>query len=385
MSSGCWSLFLLHPCRHVGVRIFQMKWLVSLLFLAIASGDRFGVCASEPSSIFSNQELRVAVIYSPPFSMEKSPAVYTGFSVELWEKLAATLKLNYVYVPCSTMPELIQKLESGQLDVAVTNMVVTSSRLKLIDFTQPYFNGGLRIMVNSDRRFNFARFYAALDKYGYIEIFLVFTGILLVLTYVVTLFQRRLTQDFPQRWHEGLADSFYHVMSVAMNGKINYAAKTGALGKVLAGIWLMCGVAVVAYITSSVTSIMTLNKLKNEINGAQDLNGKLVGVMKGTAAEEFCQVHQMYVKAYTDPKVAVSDLINHQIQAIVGEAASLQYYDKMHPELPITEVGSVFSDEKYAFGLPKDSGLRTELNIGLLMLQENGFLHDLQLRYFGDP
>jgi ABC-type amino acid transport substrate-binding protein len=170
-----------------------------------------------------------------------------------------------------------------------------------------------------------------------------------------------------------------------MNGKTNYAAKTGALGKVLAGIWLMCGVAVVAYITSSVTSIMTLNKLKNEINGAEDLNGKLVGVMKGTAAEEFCQVHQMYVKAYTDPKVAVSDLINHQIQAIVGEAASLQYYDKMHPELPITEVGSVFSDEKYAFGLPKKSDLRTELNIGLLMLQEDGFLHDLQLRYFGDP
>ena len=183
-----------------------MKWLVSLLFLAIASGDRFGVCASEPSSIFSNQELRVAVIYSPPFSMEKSPAVYTGFSVELWEKLAATLKLNYVYVPCATMPELIQKLESGQLDVAVTNMVVTSSRLKLIDFTQPYFNGGLRIMVNADRRFTFAKFYEALDKYGYIEIFLVFAGILLALTYVVTLFQRRLTKDFPQRWHEGLAD-----------------------------------------------------------------------------------------------------------------------------------------------------------------------------------
>ena len=317
--------------------------------------------------------------------MEKSPAVYTGFSVELWEKLASTLKLNYVYVPCSTMPELIQKLESGQLDVAVTNMVVTSSRLKLIDFTQPYFNGGLRIMVNSDRRFNFARFYEALDKYGYIEIFLVFTGILLALTYVVTLFQRRLTEDFPQRWHEGLADSFYHVMSVAMNGKTNYAAKTGALGKVLAGIWLMCGVAVVAYITSSVTSIMTLNKLKNEINGVQDLNGKLVGVIKGTVAEEFCQKHQIFVKTYTDLVVAVADLVSHKTQALIGEAASLQYYDKAHPELPITEVGSVFSDEKYAFGVPKNSDLRTELNIQLLMLQEGGFLHDLQVRYFGEP
>jgi ABC-type amino acid transport substrate-binding protein len=213
----------------------------------------------------------------------------------------------------------------------------------------------------------------------------VFGAILLAITYVVTLFQRKLTRDFPQRWHEGLADSFYHVMSVAMNGKTNYAAGHGALGKVLAGIWLMCGVAVVAYITSSVTSIMTLNKLKNEINGVQDLNGKLVGVMKGTAAEEFCQKHQIFVKTYTDPVAAVADLVSHQTQALIGEAASLQYYDKAHPELPITEVGSVFSDEKYAFGVPKNSDLRTELNIQLLMLQEGGFLHDLQVRYFGDP
>lgn len=63
----------------------------------------------------------------------------------------------------------------------------------------------------------------------------------------------------------------------------------------------------------------------------------------------------------------------------------LQYYDKMHPELPIAEVGSDFRDEKYAFGLQKNSGLRSELNIGLLMLQQDGFLHDLQFRYFGDP
>ena len=327
----------------------------------------------------------MAVLFSPPFSMETSPGVYGGFSIELWEKLAAKLKLNFIYVPCASMPELMQKLESDQVDVAVTNMVITSARLKMFDFTQPYFNGGLRIMVNEDRRLTFAKLFEALDKYGYIKVFLVFGAILLALTYVVTLFQRKLTKDFPKRWHEGLADSFYHVMSVAMNGKTNYASGSGALGKVLAGIWLMCGVAVVAYITSSVTSIMTLNKLKNEINGVQDLNGKLVGVMKGTAAEEFCQSHQMYVKAYTDPKVAVADLISHQIQAFIGEAASLQYYDKAHPELPITEVGPIFNDEKYAFGLPKKSDLRTELNIELLILQEDGFLHDLQVRYFGDP
>ena len=374
-----------HPSRHVCVRIFHMKRLVFVFVFAIACVNRLGVCTSEPASIFSNQELRVAVIYSPPFTMETSPGVYSGFSIELWEKLAAMMKLSYVFVPCASMPELMQKLESGQVDVAATNMVVTSARLKMFDFTHPYFNGGLRIMVNEDRRFTFAKLFEALDNYGYIKIFLMFGAILLAITYVVTLFQRKLTRDFPQRWHEGLADSFYHVMSVAMNGKTNYAAGHGALGKVLAGIWLMCGVAVVAYITSSVTSIMTLNKLKNEIHGVQDLNGKLVGVMKGTAAEEFCQKHQIFVKAYTDPVVAVADLVSHKTQALIGEAASLQYYDKAHPELPITEVGSVFSDEKYAFGVPKNSDLRTELNIQLLMLQEGGFLHDLQVRYFGEP
>jgi len=330
------------------------------------------------------EQVRVGIIVAPPFVMAPQGEVHAGFCIELWERMATLSGLTSKYIDCRTLPELIAATERGDVDVAVLNLTVTRERLNRLDFTHPFMNGGLQVMVSEDHKLTWGRFCRSFQKSGAVDVFLVGAAIIVVLSIVGTLLQRRLVKEFTPHWHEGLADTFHHVMSLVMTGKTSFKQTPSATTKLIAGLWLLVGVATVAYITSTVTSIMTAHRLAGAIRGIDDLRGKQVGVATGSVAEEFCARKGLWTKGYTGEDVAVKDLVDHRIAAIVADSALLKYYDNTHPELPITEVGPLMLDEQFAFALPKDSPLRRRLNVALLDLRESGFLRDLSARYFGE-
>lgn len=139
----------------------------------------------------------------------------------------------------------------------------------------------------------------------------------------------------------------------------------------------------VAYITSSVTSIMTVNSLENIIKGPQSLPGHKVGVIPGTVGAQYCSDHHLETTSFTSLPEAVTALVGRKIDAIVLDAITLQWYDNSHPELPITEVGPIFDKKSYAFALPIGSVLRQEINKSILKQNESGFLETLRKHYFG--
>lgn len=126
------------------------------------------------------------------------------------------------------------------------------------------------------------------------------------------------------------------------SGKSTHKGLPGPLGKILAGIWLAFGVGIVAYITSSVTSVMTVNRLQGNINGPQDLPSHHVGAIRGILAEKYCQDQHLNTTLYITLPQAVKAMLHHEIDTIVFDALALQWYDNAHPDLPITEVGPIF-------------------------------------------
>jgi ABC-type amino acid transport substrate-binding protein len=87
---------------------------------------------------------------------------------------------------------------------------------------------------------------------------------------------------------------------------------------------------------------------------------------------------------YSNLPDAVKALVHRDIDAIVFDAMTLQWYDNAHPELPITEVGQIFMKKGYGFPLPIGSTLRHGINRSLLKQQESGFTETLRKHYFGD-
>ena len=352
--------------------------------LLLLTGMLFNRVHGETSSSSPEPSvLRVGVAVDEPFDFKKE-GVYQGFCIDLWQAIAADLGLKYRYVEYPSFDELMEATKKGKVDVNIDSIYITSERIREMDFVLPFLQGGMQVMVNENRTASLAKLWNGLRDSGHLMIFTIGFAVILGATILLTLAERRWNSEFHPDWGNGLAESFYHVMSVTMTGKSTHKELPGPWGKVLSGIWIACGVAVVAYITSSVTSVMTVNKLHGVIAGPKDLPGHRVAVVKGTVGESYCRDINLNTATFATLPEAIDALVKRSVDAFVYDAMSLQWYDNSHPELPITEVGPVFMKKYCAFALPPGSPLRRDLSMALLKRHESGYIEELRKHYFGD-
>jgi len=252
-----------------------------------------------------------------------------------------------------------------------------------VEFTQPFFRSGFQIMVPEARPHSVARLGEDLLDILKTEIFWYVAAAVIVLTGFVFLFESRHNPDFPKQKREGLAEAFYYVISLALTGKSTYKGFPGVLGRLVMVAWMILGIITVAYVTSSITSSMTLEKMGNRISGPQDLPGKTVAVVKGSTAEHYLRDKGVTIFPVADIAAAVDALLRRKAAAVVDDAPVLQSFDFSHPEIPITEVGPVFAPQNYGFALAIGSPLRIPFNQALLDLEESRSLTGIFREYFG--
>src|SRR5699024_9615378 len=355
--------------------------LWSLLYAADALAANGAAC------IDSNRPLRVGVYRSEPFMMEDNAGDYTGMGIDLWHKAAGMLGWNYEYQAMDSPRAMVAALAAGDLDVGITNLTINRQRLEKIDFTQPWYRGGLRIMTYDikSQKTGFAALFHGLRNSGYLLSYLWLIGIIIVATILLTLFDRYFDKAFPERWREGLAESFYAVMSVVTSGRPpTHKNLFGWVGRVWQGLWLVCGIAIFAYITSTVTSVMTTLQLTASISSIEDLAGETVAVRRGSTADDYAAAVGLTTRYHDDLDHAVAALQEGRVRAIIGDAAVLQYYAGTHPGSGTKVVGRIFSPQSYGFGLQRDSCLRKDLTIELEGLRKTGFVDEVKARYFDD-
>ncbi|MDD4731618.1 MAG: glutamine ABC transporter substrate-binding protein GlnH [Desulfovibrio sp.] len=86
----------------------------------------------------------------PPFEF-KDPATgqHTGFDVELWDAIAKEMGMEYNLQPMD-FNGIIPGLQSGQIDVGIAGMTIKPERAEVVDFSDPYYNAGLLVLVRAD-------------------------------------------------------------------------------------------------------------------------------------------------------------------------------------------------------------------------------------------
>lgn len=379
--------------RHIGIRAFAiaipLATLGSIGSAAIRPADP--PRAPAPSAAAVQRELpsrtvRVAVFVDAPFAMRESSGRWDGFAAVAMQGAAIPAHLVLDFRECSSLEQLFSDVESGTADIGIGNTLVTSDRLSRVAFTQPILDGGLKVMVPSDHSHSLGRLWEGLVSDGHVRVMASGALITLALSVAVALVLRRIDREFTPHMHEGLAESFYHVISVTMTGKTSYKGKAapGWIGKIVAALWLVFGVATVAYLTSSLSSVMTANTLHARINGPLDLHGRRIGTLKGSVGERYCAQHGLDTASFDSVDAAADALVAREIDAVVADALSLEYFDTSHPGVAVTTVGGIFEQRQYAFAVrPDDDELLRRLNVAILELREDGALDRLRSRWFG--
>ncbi len=331
----------------------------------------------------AKQPARVGLYVSPPFVIEEN-GHFTGMAVELWEALAKAQGLQSDYLSFPTVRALIDAAANDEIDVAVTNLTITQGRAQRIDFTYPWFDAGLRIMIDEHQGTGLLEVVSGLRESGFLRAYAWIAFVVVAATVLLTLFDRKFDPNFPRRWRDGAAESFVSVMSIAAGKATGRKNVFGWIGRVWQGLWIVCGIAVLAFVTSSVTSVMTTLSLTNQINSFTDLPGKAVGVFAGSVSEEFARRSGLEVYSFPSIDETVAALLDGNIAAIIGDAPVLEYYAHNHPEQRVDVIGGIFEPDKYGFGLPLNSPSTRRLTVELIGAHERGLVEQLHAKYFGE-
>jgi len=97
----------------------------------------------------TSKELLVAVDTAfIPFSFKQGNS-YTGFDVEMWDAIAKQQGLRYKLQPMD-FNGILPGLQTRNIDVAIAGITIRPDRQQVVDFSDPYYESGLAILVRAD-------------------------------------------------------------------------------------------------------------------------------------------------------------------------------------------------------------------------------------------
>jgi ABC-type amino acid transport substrate-binding protein len=307
-----------------------------------------------------------------------------GAAVDIWEKIAAENGWAFDYIRFDTVEKGLSAVADGSVDILVGNAPINKDNLARVEFSQPFFHSGLQILTTDNQKTIQSRLFSDIKDLMKLEIFWMILGGIIILTTAVFFFERKHNPDFPKGRKEGIAEAFYYVMTLALTGKSVYKGFPGVLGRMVLLLWVLLGIISVAYVTSSITSAMTVEKLSNTIENPRDLQRKTVAVIADSPAEVFVKNAGIDEIPATDIQSAVNEMLAKRADAVVADAAVLQSFDFNNPRLPLRVVGRIFQVENYGFAMPIGSPLRMPINRQLAKMQESQETNAILAGYFGE-
>jgi ABC-type amino acid transport substrate-binding protein len=155
------------------------------------------------------------------------------------------------------------------------------------------------------------------------------------------------------------------------------------VGRMLAIFWMFAAIIIVANLTASISSNLTVQELRGSINGPEDLIGKRVATVRGTTASQYLSSVQLTAVDVDTIDDAYRHLKGNEVDAVVFDSPILRNYAVSGGEGRVRVVGPVFRREDYGIAMVLGSPYRLAINRALLQVMEDGTYGQIHLRWFG--
>jgi len=362
--------------------LFSMHKLIvhSILFLVLLAGAHA-------------RKVEVVTRDIEPFSFEKDGR-RTGFAIELWDNVASELEFETSFTTVGNAKQMVDSVEAKTAEVAVGALSITSEREKVIDFSQPFYESGLQILVSKqaggimDNIWSVVRNLFSWQLVGGCVAVIV---IMFIISHLVWLYEHPVNEEmWPRNYLAGIGESFWWTVSIFLVGGADNKGPVGIGGRIVATFWMLASVIAVSVLTASLSALFTINSLTGDIKGPGDLPGKQVATIGGSTTETLLEKlgtpngQSVMVKVFADIPSCLDALKSGKVKAVVFDAPILKYYVNKLGEGDFVFAGDLFQISNYGFGLQQDSLLCEQINLTLLKLNENGVTDELKKKWFGD-
>jgi polar amino acid transport system substrate-binding protein len=354
----------------------DMKRLVTAFLLLVTAASALG----QPRE----QKLRVGTRIVKPFVFEENRAL-TGFSIELWQEISRQLNAQSEFIMKPSVKELLEGTRSKELDLAIAAISITAEREIDWDFSQPMFDAGLQILTPAQGTQGglVAAIIAGVFSSAVLPILGLVLLMILVPAHLVWFFERRNSTGMinHRSYFPGIFEACWWAASTLATQADQMPR--AALARIVAVIWMFASVVFIAYFTAAVTSSLTLQQLRGDINGPEDLPGKRVATVKGSTSMDYLRRHNIEATEFTNVEQAFKAAQQGSADAVVYDAPVLLYYASHEGKGKVQVVGNIFRKESYGILFPSNSPYRKPVNEALLKIRENGTYDRLYGKWFG--
>jgi len=343
------------------------------------------VLAMHAAATAQTSELRVVTRVLPPVVVDQGGTL-TGFSIDLWNKIAERMQLKVRYQIAPDVRALLQEVRDGKADLGVAAISITAAREAEYDFSHPILNAGLQIMVRGKGQDGDAN--PLMDLLGLLfsKTILVWLGIALLLillpAHVIWLLERRHPNGIvpTEKYIPGIFYAMYWAAGTLATQAEQMPRQWLARG--LSVLWMFIGVVFVAFYTAQLAATLTVQQIQGGINGPDDLQGKKVATTRGSTAATYLAELRAQVIEVSRIEEAYQALLNKDAEAVVFDAPILLYYAANEGKGRVHMVGGPFRKEDYGIVFQQGNPLRKQVNNALLALREDGTYQQIYDKWF---
>ena len=354
------------------------------LVIIIVTLFRFGPAIAEPEAQSDGEPLIVVIKSIPPFVIIEDERI-SGFSIDLWEELAQQMEIPFEYVVVDTVEDQLQMIVDGEADLAISAITINSEREDMMDFSDPYYNSGLRIMTRSGGGQLAWNLLSLVLSPEALEIVFAFVFIMFIIGNLVWLLERKKnSEEFPQGYLKGVWEGiWWSIVTVTTVGYGDKAPRS-IFGRLLGMSTILFGLFLIANFTAAITTQLTLEGLRSSISSVEDLPGKRVVTVADSTASQYLTDNYIHHNTTETIEEAVEQLINDQADAIVYDGPILQYLAITEAKGEVQVVGAVLQPEFYGVPLPLGSPYRKIINKAIMDAVQNGALDEVRQKWFGE-
>ena len=346
---------------------------------AAASGEQEkAVTASAPGG----RELTVGVSEGYPFAVFDKAGKPTGIAVDVWEKIAKTHQWTYKYTPYGeNVNNAVQAVADGKLDVLIGPISTTHKRMKIVDYTRPFFLNQLGLALKKSE----GNTWQAMDQFLDLILspfVLVLIAIWLVIGFTLWWVEKGNNSEVSKKFPQGVFDVLWLSIAGLLSGDMLIKPRTG-LGKTLEISWLIVCLLFALSIAATFTSTLTvsLSGQSQTYHSVSQLKGLSFAAIQGRVSVDAIKKADATPVEVTDLTHALVLLERGKVQGVVEDYLILESFLKQHdnPHLFMSTV--TLGNDEFAFVTPKGSLLRNTLDLGITEMQGDDSVMGLCQKY----
>jgi ABC-type amino acid transport substrate-binding protein len=316
--------------------------------------------------------------------MKDSNGNWRGIAVDLWRQVANDLGLAFAFEEMA-MADLAAGLKNGTL-MAVVTVIATAEREAVTDLSFPFYSSGLAIAVPvREGGRSWIEPLGHLLSPGVLKITSLMSGLLFIAALLVWLCERSANPgQFGSRPLAGIADGiWWAVVTLTTVGYGDKAPRSWG-GRLVAAIWMLSAVVLIALFTAQVTAAITVNSLTGRVRGPRDLAFVRVGAIEQSQQQAVLrQKLGVIATGFTSFGEGLKALDRGEIDAFVGPEPVIRYEIANNFPARLTMVGTSFLRVDYVVALPLGSTLRKPVNGVILSLLGTDEWQSLLRQYLG--